>query len=86
MIPTELIGSLPRNPELVEAQRAHTDGELSTHQLNLLQEKDIRHVLRDLAKTGSLQLTDGELTKPSFISYPVSFFFLDRFIFSSLIF
>ncbi len=64
---------MPRSAELVEAQRAHKDGELTTDQLTLLQEDDIRCVLRDLARTGSLQLTDGELTKPSFINYPVSF-------------
>ncbi|CAF1120675.1 unnamed protein product [Rotaria sordida] len=71
IIPTELIGSLPRAAELVEAQRAHKYRELSTNRLTFLQEKDIRHVLRDLARTGSLQLTDGELTKPSFLNYPI---------------
>ncbi|CAF5108494.1 unnamed protein product, partial [Rotaria sp. Silwood1] len=71
LIPTELIGSLPRAAELVEYQRAHKDGVLSTNRLAFLQEKDIRDVLRDLARTGSLQLTDGELTKPSFINYPI---------------
>ncbi len=72
-IPTELIGSLPRSAELVEAQRTHKDGELTTDQLALLQEKDLRNVLFELERTGSLQVTDGELTKPSFINYPVSF-------------
>jgi 5-methyltetrahydropteroyltriglutamate--homocysteine methyltransferase len=71
-IPTELIGSLPRSAELVEAQRAHKDRELTTDQLALLQEKDIQSVLFELERTGSTQLTDGELTKPSYLNYPVS--------------
>ncbi|CAF4034557.1 unnamed protein product, partial [Rotaria sordida] len=70
-IPTELIGSLSRSVELVEAQRTHKDGELTTDQLALLQEKDIRTVLFKLEQTGSLQLTDGELTKSSFLNYPI---------------
>ena len=63
---------MPRSSELVEAQHAHKEGELSANHLRYLQEKDIREVLQDLARTCSLQLTDGELTKPSFITYPVS--------------
>lgn len=74
-IPTELIGSLPRSAELVEAQRTHKDGELTTDQLAFLQEKDLKNVLLELERTGSVQLTDGELTKPSFLNYPVSFLF-----------
>jgi 5-methyltetrahydropteroyltriglutamate--homocysteine methyltransferase len=73
-IPTELIGSLPRSGELIEAQRAHKDGELTADQLSLLQEKDIQSVLFELERTGSPQLTDGELTKPSYLNYPVSIF------------
>jgi 5-methyltetrahydropteroyltriglutamate--homocysteine methyltransferase len=65
---------LPRSAELVEAQRAHKDGELTTDQLALLQEKDIQNVLFELERTGSPQLTDGELTKPSYLNYPVSSF------------
>ncbi|CAF0863327.1 unnamed protein product [Adineta steineri] len=71
IIPSELIGSLPRSAELVEAQRTHKDGELTTDQLALLQENDLRNVLFELERTGSIQLTDGELTKPSFFNYPI---------------
>ena len=73
-IPTELIGSLPRSAEVVEAQRAHKDGKLTAAQLAALQEKDVRRVLVELEVTGSPQLTDGEQMKPSFLTYPVSVF------------
>jgi len=39
-------------------------GELTTDQLALLQVKDLQNVLFELERTGSLQLKDGELTKP----------------------
>lgn len=58
--------------ELVEAQRTHKDGELTGDQLALMEEKDLRNVLFELEQTGSKQLTDGELRKPSFLNYPVS--------------
>lgn len=61
--------------ELVEARRTHKDGELTTDQLALMEEKDLRNVLFELEQTGSKLLTDGELQKPSFLSYPVSPFF-----------
>ncbi len=64
---------MPRSGELVEAQRT---GELTKDQLALLQEKDLQNVLFELERTGSLQLTDGELTKsmihklfPKFLFY-----------------
>ncbi|CAF1525745.1 unnamed protein product [Adineta ricciae] len=69
-IPSELISSIPRSVELVEAQRTWRDGELTVDQLALLQEKDSQNVLFELERTGSIQLTDGELTKPSFFNYP----------------
>ncbi|UJR20389.1 hypothetical protein I4U23_023520 [Adineta vaga] len=70
-IPSELIGSIPRSAELVEAQRTCKDGELTRDQLALLQEKDLQTVLFELEQTGSIQLTDGELSKPSFFSYSI---------------
>ncbi len=63
---------MPHSAELVEAQRAHKDGELTTDQLTFLQEKDLQNVFK-LEWPGSLQVKDGELTKSSFFNYPVSF-------------
>ena len=37
-----------------------------------MEEKDLQNVLFELSQTGSTQLTDGELQKPSFLNYPVS--------------
>ena len=62
-IPTELIGSLPRSIERVDAHKAHKDETLTADQLALLREKDIQKVLFELERNGSPQLTDGELTK-----------------------
>ncbi|HEY3210629.1 MAG TPA: cobalamin-independent methionine synthase II family protein [Actinomycetota bacterium] len=70
-IPTEPIGSIPRPIELIEATRAHTSGQLSEEELRRLQQEAVRDTIRRFEETGSPVITDGEQTKPSFISYPM---------------
>ncbi|HEV8421287.1 MAG TPA: cobalamin-independent methionine synthase II family protein [Actinomycetota bacterium] len=71
-IPTEPIGSIPRPVELIEANRAHATGELSNAELRRLQDEALRDTIRRFEETGSPVITDGEQTKPSFISYPLA--------------
>src|SRR5439155_9134287 len=70
-IPSEPIGSIPRPIELMEATRAHQAGEVSDQELLGIQVDALRDTIRRFEDTGSPVITDGEQTKPSFISYPI---------------
>src|SRR5216684_1283344 len=54
-IPTEPIGSIPRPPELVAGM-----GQLA-----------VRDTIQRFEATGSPVISDGEQSKPSFVSYPI---------------
>ncbi len=71
-IPTEQIGSIPRSLELLDAMRAHVAGTMSTGELALIQESALKDTIRRLEETGSPVISDGEQTKPSFATYPLS--------------
>jgi len=66
-IPTEPIGSIPRPAELIEAIVAQKNG----NDLTALFEKAVNETLAAFEKTGSPVITDGEQTKPSFVTYPL---------------
>jgi len=66
-IPTEPIGSIPRPSELIEAITSKLNG----GQLEKLYEKAVNETLAAFEKTGSPVITDGEQTKPSFLTYPL---------------
>jgi methionine synthase II (cobalamin-independent) len=70
-IPTEPIGSIPRPPELLEGIRAFNAGRLSKPNLDALYEAAIRDTIQRLEATGSPVITDGEQSKPSFVTYPI---------------
>jgi len=70
-IPTEPIGSIPRPTELIEAQQAFGAGEIPEEELAQLQDEAVRDTIARFEQTGSPVITDGEQTKPSFISYPI---------------
>lgn len=67
-IPTEPIGSIPRTAELIDAMTS-----LSTNavDLNKLLEKAVKETISEFEKTGSPVISDGEQSKPSFITYPL---------------
>src|SRR3954462_14076708 len=67
-IPTEPIGSIPRSPELIEAILKGSPKE----KLDALYEKAVKETLQQFEETGSPVITDGEQTKPSFATYPIS--------------
>ena len=70
-IPTEPIGSIPRPPELVEAMRQLASGRISTDTVRPLYERATRDTIQRFEATGSPVITDGEQSKPSFVSYPI---------------
>ncbi len=71
-IPTEPIGSIPRTTDLLAAMRAHAAGKISAEQLKTVEQSALRDTISRLEETGSPVITDGEQTKPSFATYPLS--------------
>lgn len=71
-IPTEQIGSVPRSPELLLAMREHAAGQVHDEQLQAAQDAALRDTISRLEATGSPVISDGEQTKPSFATYPLS--------------
>jgi 5-methyltetrahydropteroyltriglutamate--homocysteine methyltransferase len=66
-IPTEPIGSIPRPAELTEAT---TSGSKAAD-LEKLYEKAVNDTIAEFEKSGSPVISDGEQTKPSFLTYPL---------------
>jgi 5-methyltetrahydropteroyltriglutamate--homocysteine methyltransferase len=71
-IPTEPVGSIPRPPELLAAMRVHIAREISDEQFHAAEEAALRETISHMEATGSPVITDGEQTKPSFATYPLS--------------
>ncbi|PTL36830.1 5-methyltetrahydropteroyltriglutamate--homocysteine methyltransferase [Candidatus Methylomirabilis limnetica] len=71
-IPTEPIGSVPRQRELQEAMQAFAAGTLSAEKLDTLFDEAVRETIEQFEATGSPIITDGEQTKPSFATYPLA--------------
>lgn len=71
-IPTEQVGSVPRSPELLQAMREHAAGQLPDEQFRAAQDAALHDTISRLEATGSPVISDGEQTKPSFATYPVS--------------
>ena len=71
-IPTEQIGSIPRPPQLLEALKSFSTGKIGAEVINPLYEEALRETIISLEQTGSPVITDGEQTKPSFATYPLS--------------
>jgi 5-methyltetrahydropteroyltriglutamate--homocysteine methyltransferase len=71
-IPTEPIGSVPRAPEWLMAMRAHAARQISDDQFLAAEEAAIRDTISRFEATGSPVITDGEQSKPSFATYPLS--------------
>lgn len=71
-IPTELIGRVPRPPQLLSAMADHAAGSISDLQLHAAQTVALRETIAEFEMTGSTVITDGEQTKPSFATYPLA--------------
>ncbi|MFI1253037.1 cobalamin-independent methionine synthase II family protein [Streptomyces netropsis] len=71
-IPTEPIGSIPRSAELLATMAAHADGRIGDDELATAQDDAVRDTIRRLEEIGSPVVTDGEQSKPSFATYPLT--------------
>jgi len=71
-VPTEPIGSIPRPPELVRAISDHMAGYIDDAELQDHYAKALQETISLFEATGSPVVTDGEQTKPSFATYPLS--------------
>jgi 5-methyltetrahydropteroyltriglutamate--homocysteine methyltransferase len=69
---TEPIGSIPRPLSLIETITEFETGKKSRAQLDEAYISALGDTIRRLEQTGSPILTDGEQTKPSFATYPLS--------------
>jgi 5-methyltetrahydropteroyltriglutamate--homocysteine methyltransferase len=72
MIATEPIGSIPRSAELLSAMRAHAGGKSSDEALRAAQDVALRDTIKRFEETGSPVVSDGEQTKSSFATYPLT--------------
>jgi 5-methyltetrahydropteroyltriglutamate--homocysteine methyltransferase len=72
VIPTEPIGSIPRPPRLIQAIAAYQAHKIARDVLDNEYSEALRDTVDRLQQTGSPVLTDGEQTKPSFATYPLT--------------
>lgn len=71
-LPTEPIGSIPRPGYLVEGLGAFAEGRIDGDALADLQARALADTISRFEETGSPVLTDGEQSKPSFATYPLT--------------
>ncbi|HWB26682.1 MAG TPA: cobalamin-independent methionine synthase II family protein [Chitinophagaceae bacterium] len=71
-IRTEPVGSIPRPKYLVDAIQAFAGQQIAEAELSTLYDEALRDTIKRFEETGSPVITDGEQTKPSFATYPIS--------------
>ena len=69
---TEPIGSIPRPPSLIKAIQASQSGAIPRDVLDAEYTAALKDTIARLEQTGSPVISDGEQTKPSFATYPLS--------------
>jgi len=69
---TEPIGSIPRPASLIQAIAAFQSGQLTRAALDEAYDDALRDTINRFEQTGSPVISDGEQTKPSFVTYPLS--------------
>src|ERR1700722_4608614 len=69
---TEPIGSIPRPTSLVKAIQDFRSGEIDRGKLDAEFSAALQDTITRLEQTGSPVISDGEQTKPSFATYPLS--------------
>ncbi len=69
---TEPIGSVPRPQYLLDAMNAFTQHQIDEAELSKLFDEALKDTIKRFEETGSPVITDGEQTKPSFATYPIS--------------
>jgi 5-methyltetrahydropteroyltriglutamate--homocysteine methyltransferase len=71
-IKTEPIGSMPRPKYLIDALQSFALGQIRESELSKLSDEALKDTIKRFEETGSPVITDGEQTKPSFATYPIS--------------
>jgi 5-methyltetrahydropteroyltriglutamate--homocysteine methyltransferase len=71
-IPTEPIGSVPRPVRLLETMAAFQGGTVSEAALEDAYSAALQDTIKRFEQTGSPVISDGEQTKPSFATYPLT--------------
>lgn len=71
-IKTFPVGSVPRPQYLVDAMGAYAQQQINENELQQLFDKALKETIQLFEATGSPVITDGEQTKPSFATYPIS--------------
>ena len=71
-IPSEPIGSVPRPANLQQALADFALGKVETQELNQLYDEAVKDTVEEFNNAGSTVMTDGEQTKSSFATYPLS--------------
>lgn len=69
---TEPIGSIPRSPDFLGAMNDFASGRISHTQFQAAEQMALRDTISLFEGTGSPVISDGEQTKPSFATYPLS--------------
>jgi len=69
---TEPIGSIPRPAALIEAFAAFHNKKITSDTLEAATAEALRDTIQRFEQTGSPIISDGEQTKPSFATYPLS--------------
>src|SRR5450432_3033936 len=71
-IRTEPIGSIPRPKYLVDGLQSFAQQQINESELSKLFDEALKDTIKRFEETGSPVITDGEQTKPSFATYPIS--------------
>lgn len=72
LLRTEPIGSVPRPAYLQQAMAAFADAAITQTELDRLTDQALQETIAAFEKTGSPVISDGEQSKPSFATYPIS--------------
>src|SRR5450432_1818822 len=71
-IRTEPIGSIPRPKYLVDGLQSFAQQQINESELSKLFDEALKDTIKRFEETGSPVITDGEQSKPSFATYPIS--------------
>ena len=71
LIPTEVVGSLPRPMYLQEAFADFDTGKIDRDELVAAQDKAAKESVQKMEGTGETLVTDGEQRLSSFATYPI---------------
>ena len=71
-IQTEPVGSIPRPRYLLDALQLFAQQQIKESELSELFDEALKDTIKRFEETGSPVITDGEQTKPSFATYPIS--------------